>query len=971
MLDIGATECQRHDQPPRLVRRQGVLSIAKLAGSDQRYYLDQAQRRVDHTESVSTGAEDYYLSGPEATGRWSGGGAPLLGLKGKVSESALRAVLSKNSPDGTPLPGSVQKARVPGFDLMFSVPKSASILFGIGDGETQRAILDAQQAAVDSAVQYLERVACRTRRGAGGYEVVPGDGFVGAAFRHRTSRAGDPQVHTHLLIANATRTDDENWGALDARAIYAEARTAGFIHEAVFRRELRQRLGVDWTRTRNGIAEVDGVSADAIRAFSQRKAQIDEQVAAWGTDSAAARQTAALVTRRRKDFDVTPDQLAPEWRARAELFGLDGDRVRQITRRRREISPLQVDELFSHLLSPEGLTALRSSFDRRDVVRAIAAAVPAGLTLAEIEELTARFLEHGDVVVLDAPGGGLRKEDLIRRRDGRLVTAVADSPMYSTRELLGLEAHIVEAATAGVGDQVGVAAPEAIAGTLTRRDTIGDDQRVMVERLCGEGSRVQVVVGPPGTGKTYALDAAREAWERSGLTVRGAAVARRAALELTSSAGIDATSVASLLLDLRRSPGEVLDDRTVLVIDEAAMLGTRPLHELVEHVHAAEAKLVLVGDHAQLPEIEAGGAFRALAERTPAIQLTTNRRQRHADDRELLTRWRDGDLREALVLAVGHGSLVLDGTAEETYRRITRDFTKSLLAGDDAILLAPRRVEVGHLNHLVRADLRKRGMLGGEEMELHGLAFAVGDRIVCRSNAPSLGVENGTRGTLVAFDRSAAAMTIQLLDGSLRHLPSSYLLLPTRRRTSPLEHGYALTAHLAQGLTVDRAFVLGSETVFREWGYVAWSRARESTRFYAVAPDVYEEHHTAAPPDVEPFEEVLRRLGRSQAQHIASDAVADRRAGAARHGDVGYLVEAIGPRPDTFRRRRRWDRCARRIERYRRAHSIVEETSPLGGAPIDRGAHRGWVQATRQIQRTRLDLGLPIERENPGLGIDL
>jgi conjugative relaxase-like TrwC/TraI family protein len=292
------------------VRLQDVLSLAKLAGTDQRYFLEQAQRRVDHAESVSSGAEDYYLSGPEAAGEWTGSGTPLLGLHGRVCEAALRGVLSKHDPrSGHLLEGSVRRARVPGFDLMFSVPKSASILFGIGDAATQRAILDAQSVAVQEALRYLERHACRSRRGAGGYEIVPGDGFVGAAFRHRTSRAGDPQLHTRVLVANATRIHDGTWGSLDGRALYAEARTAGFIHEAVFRRELSERLGVSWTEPRNGIAEIEGVARAAIDAFSRRKAEIDAQVEAWGWDTAAARQSAAVQTRARKDYDVTPDQL--------------------------------------------------------------------------------------------------------------------------------------------------------------------------------------------------------------------------------------------------------------------------------------------------------------------------------------------------------------------------------------------------------------------------------------------------------------------------------------------------------------------------------------------------------------------------------------------------------------------------------------------------------------------------------------
>jgi conjugative relaxase-like TrwC/TraI family protein len=187
---------------------------------------------------VSSGAEDYYVSGPEAAGRWTGSASAALGLRDDVREAQLRAVLSRHDPrSGAQLEGSVQRARVPGFDLMFSVPKSASVLLGIGSPAVQRAVLDAQAVAVESAMSHLEQYACRTRRGAGGSEIVPGDGFVGAAFRHRTRRAGDPQIHTHVLIANATRIADGTWARATGGRIYAEARTAGFVHEAVFCRE--------------------------------------------------------------------------------------------------------------------------------------------------------------------------------------------------------------------------------------------------------------------------------------------------------------------------------------------------------------------------------------------------------------------------------------------------------------------------------------------------------------------------------------------------------------------------------------------------------------------------------------------------------------------------------------------------------------------------------------------------------------
>jgi conjugative relaxase-like TrwC/TraI family protein len=940
-----------------------VLSLAKLAGVDQRYYLEQAERRVDHAESVSTGAEDYYLSGPEAAGHWTGSAARGLQLSGEVTESGLRAILSKHDPlTGKELSGSVQRARVPGFDLMFSVPKSASILFGIGDEATQRAVLDAQAEAVGSALAYLEQRACRTRRGQGGYEIVPGQGFVGAAFRHRTSRAGDPQIHTHVLVANATRIHDGTWGSLDGRAIYAEARTAGFIHEAVFRHELRERLGVEWKEARNGIAEIDGVPRDAIDAFSQRKAEIDAQVKRWGSDTAAARQSAAVQTRRRKDYDVTPEKLAPEWRARAAALGLDAERIRQIVDRpqREREAP---EEVTRRLLSDEGLTVQKASFDRRDAIRATAEAARNGMTRLEIESFVDELLTEQDVVRLERPTDQLKSNDVIRLRDGRLVSAAPEAPRYSTLELLSVEQRVLDQAVSSKQAGAGMAEPAAVETALATRPTIGDDQKVMVQRLCLHGTGVQVVVGPPGTGKTYALAAAREAWEASGLKVYGAAVARRAAVELTTSAGIEATSVTALLGDLRRGNGDLLDDRTVVVVDEAAMMGTRPLAELCERTAAAGAKLVLVGDHAQLPEIDAGGAFRALVERTEPIVLTINRRQDRASDRRLLDLWRAGELDEALTVATEAGELVLDLTPEETFARMVTDYCDSLDAGDDAVMLAPRRAEVRHLNDLAREILAQRGHLAGESMTVSDQAFAAGDLVVLRRNDTRLDVQNGTRGRVVEVDADSAVMTIALADGTSRELPSRYLNLKSRSGVPAVQHGYAMTAHLAQGMTTDRTFVLGSETVYREWGYVAWSRARHGTRFYVVEAEISDEHHTAAAPSDDRFAETLRRLNRSEAQEVGIHSQPRQpeevvRATAAKHNRVGYLESALGPRPDTFRRRRRWDRAVRRIERFRSRHGIDDAHEPFGPRPDERMRAIEWDRAQRDLTKARLGLGL-------------
>src|SRR4051812_30470848 len=220
------------------------------------------------------------------------------------------------------------------------------------------------------------------------------------------------------------------------------------------------------------------------------------------------------------------------------------------------------------------------------------------------------------------------------------MPAGADRLQYSTAEHLALERGLVERAAAARGVGVGFASAEVVGGVMAARPSLSVEQRRVVESLCRGGHGVAVVAGRAGTGKTFTLGAAREAWQTAGLPVLGVAVARRASGELWEGAGIRSTSVAALLGDLQR--GEGLPERCVLVVDEAGMVPTRQLAQLLVHVARASGKLVLVGDDRQLPAIEAGGAFRGLIQRGLAVELGENVRQANVWEREALDHLRAG-----------------------------------------------------------------------------------------------------------------------------------------------------------------------------------------------------------------------------------------------------------------------------------------------------------------------------------------
>src|SRR3954447_12794105 len=446
-----------------------MLSIGKLATGQAEYYLEQAHGSVTRAAAVSSGVEDYYLGEPEADGIWAGAGAAALGLRGTVGARELDRVLNGEHPaTGEPL-GRVLAKRVPGFDLTFSAPKSVSVLFGIGDDSLRAVLRDAHDRAVLEALGYMERAAAVTRRGPAGVHAVAGNGFVAAAFRHRTSRAGDPQLHTHVLVANLTLGADGQWSTLDGRRIYAHAKTAGFLYEARLRAILTRELGVEWTPVRNGLADVAGVPQSALRGFSRRRAEIEAELERRGASGAAAAQVATLATRRGKDYRVRPEQLVPEWRERARALGLVPDVVRALGCRGRS-GPLDervVDQILEQLAGADGLTRDRSAFTRRDVLQELSERLPAHASVlaADIERIADDFLASPRVVVL---AEGMARESL-RRADGRLIPPARAERSYSTPELLALERRILDDASERQEAGVGVARPQAIERALRRR----------------------------------------------------------------------------------------------------------------------------------------------------------------------------------------------------------------------------------------------------------------------------------------------------------------------------------------------------------------------------------------------------------------------------------------------------------------------------------------------------------------------
>lgn len=849
-----------------------MLSIGKLGPGQADYYLN----------TVAAGIEDYYTGAGEAPGQWTATASTQLGLTGEVDPERLHRALAGQDPSsGRPLAHVPAGARrVPGFDLTFSAPKSVSVLFGLADPEVSAQVRDAHEAAVRAALGYMERHAAVARRGKGGTVAVPGDGFLAAAFRHRSSRAGGPQLHTHVLVANMTRGPDGRWTALDAKRLYAHAKTGGYLYQAHLRMELTRRLGVQWTDVHRGRAEVDGIPAPVLRAFSRRRTEIEAQLAQRGEHTAKAAQVAALDSRQAKDYTVKPQALQEGWWERARRLDLHPEELEAAVGRT-EPAPLereQVDATQEQLAGPTGLTFHRSSFTRRDAIQAWCDQLPQGAPVDTVERLADDLLDSDRTVLLVADTGGPRTADVIRRSDGRAIRSVGEERPYSTPELLALEQRIIDHATNLNTVKAGAVDPGTVDRALAQRPTLTAEQGEMIRRLCRDGTPVQVVVGKAGAGKTFALDAARDAWQRQGYVVVGAAVARRAARELQDGSGIPSTSTAALLGDLNDNGADrVLGERAVLVVDEAGMLGTRQLAQLLDHAAQVDAKVVLVGDPRQLPEIEAGGTFRGLAIRTQPIRLTANRRQSEQWERDALDQLRVGQAPEALRAYQAHGRVHLADTADEVRQQMTRDWWtrhQQEEGAGEVVMVAARRTDVADLNDRARRLMAADQRLGSETVEVQGREFAVGDHVVALRNHQRIGVLNGTRGQIADLDPDRRQLTIATSDGCEVTLPASYLDAATRRGGPTLDYGYAITGHKAQGMTTGAALVLGTDELYREWGYVALSRGRTENHLYLTGSDLNDRDEIAPnrhDHERDPLDAAVASLAHSRAQQMASD----------------------------------------------------------------------------------------------------
>jgi conjugative relaxase-like TrwC/TraI family protein len=849
-----------------------------------------------HASSAGPSARYYtrYLAdeGPEGEGRWRGGQAEALGLAGPVSTDALEALLSGRHPvsgvqlgaalvDRLDAKGRLIRA-VAGFDATFSAPKSLSVWWGLtGDP----GLLVAHDVAVAAVLDHLERFGSTTRVRVNGSRMHPDTGgLVMGVFRQATSREDDPQLHTHVVISTKVQTRDGRWLALDARYLKRKQRALGGLYQSVLRAELTRRYGVAWQPVVNGQAEIVGLPADLLEAFSKRTAQVDELLATkiagfrdregrdpsrW--ERAALTREAAADSRATKTHATTSD-LSGRWADEAAALGWIPERLlssmRTAARDAPNLAPAVAVNDVVELLSAKG-----STWTRADVLQAVCDLAPAVSPSSGPE--WARTLEHAcDQVVASCVS--LDPEAVrgpVRASDGRSVWLAPSEPHLTHERVLAQEERILSFALDATD------APSSPSTTV---------ERVGLDVLQGEAAaaaagvdRLVLVVGPAGTGKTTALRRAVEDLSAQHRAVFGVAPTAKAAKVLRDETGMPADTVAKLLHEWRSGhPGDEyrLPRGATVGVDEAGMLGTGNLHDLVRLAVSHQWRLVLVGDPRQLHAVGRGGMFDELCRTAPTHQLATIHRFRHRWEQQasLLLRAANPSVLNAYL---AHGRINA-GTFEQLAADIARQWVDHTAAGRTVAVVAETNAHVDALNRAIQAERRRLGQLGERTVRVAGNeTVAVGDVVVTRRNDRTIRTDRGE--PVRNRDRWTVAHVHR--DGGLtvsHERGHGTVTLFAEYAASHVRLGYAATAHGHQGDTVDVSLAVITEATTHRSLYVGATRGRDHNQLLVVtdepghARDVLELVLTNDRADV-PTTAQRRNLARQvPTSRLAEDAVA-------------------------------------------------------------------------------------------------
>lgn len=771
--------------------------------------------------------------------------ARMVGLTDvqRAGGEADSAVVARWFDDGVAPNGARGRAfggrGVHGFDLTFAAPKSVSLMRARGSQDVVlKAVAAAHTAAVSEAMEYLAVHAGYTRIHnpiTGEKDLARLPGLVAIAYQHETSRCGDPHLHTHVIVPNRQARADGRMVSLDGTSLFHEARAAGVIYQATLRHELHQSLGVEWAPVdpSTGMTEIAGVDRDTIRAWSQRSTQLREWaahnlVSVDGPLSAAQLAAAQKATRPAKPEELAWSALREQWRADARGFVVSCAGVEEARAARR--APART--VFSNARLADAAEKIdKSVFTRADLVEIIGAQLP-----VDGEQSPRAAVE----AAVDALGMRLSAPRASHKREGH--------ERFTLARILAEEAVVL--------DLVDAQNPRSMLW-VQDEDTAGlsPDQKVAVENIGGSPWLVQPLSAPAGAGKTTSLRAlVRAAHHRYGASVLVLAPTGQAVDVAMREGAVDEGMTVAKALHVLRDNTLILQPSTLVVVDEAGMVGTGDLRELLTATTQAGAKTVLVGDAHQLAPVKArGGMFAQLCTDLPWTQhLSEVWRMTDRGERQASLALRDGeakDVRRAVDWYRAHDRLHC-GDAITMAADALKAYTADTALGRDALLVCDTTEMVDSLNlrihrERVHPDTPTVTVARGQQV-------VVGDVIISRRNDPTIAfhhstpnaeslpsVRNGNRWRVAGIDTKRNLVGAERLDDGARVLFNSDYF---REHVSL---GYAVTVHSTQGVTADASLAVLSNTTSRNLLYVAMTRGRHANHahIYERATEASEFSH--------------------------------------------------------------------------------------------------------------------------------
>jgi conjugative relaxase-like TrwC/TraI family protein len=843
-------------------------------------------------------------------------------VRTQVAREFFRAEHGREPVDARELTGQIAKDSRPrtqtvaGYDLTFSPVKSVSTLWAVADPAVAAVIERAHQAAVRDALSFIEQYALFTRTGPQGTRQVDVRGLVATAFTHRDSRAGDPDLHTHVAVANKVQTLDGRWLSIDGRVLFKANVAASEAYNTALEQHLRDSLGVRFAErpgadpAKRPIREIVGVDPRLNQRWSTRRAHINTRRGELAiqfqqdhgrpptpVEALHLAQQATLETRDAKHEPRSWAEQRATWLNEAAAV-LDGPEavaamVQTALTPAAETATIAdahwVAQTADHILAvmEKGRSTWQMWHVRAEAQRQIrTATVPVERASALVDLLVDEVLDRRSVA-LAAPADSIDEPDALRRVDGSSVYTVAGAHLYTSQRILDAERRLVIAAGRRDGSAVDESVVDLALLEMAANGTALDPgQAALVRQMCTSGARLQLAIAPAGAGKTTAMRALTLAWTQDGGQVLGLAPSAAAAAVLAEQAGIRADTLAKLTWSLRHGDlpdwAAAVGPSTLIIIDEAGMADTLTLDTAVQFAIDRGASVRLVGDDQQLAAIGACGVLRDINQTHGALHLGELHRFTNPAEAAASLALREGQP-TALNFYLNNGRIHVGDIAKTTEDAFTA-WARDRSAGLDAIMLAPTRELVAELNRRAR-DHRLDGDVPNAAVRLaDGNQASVGDVIITRSNDRRLRltatdwVKNGDRWTITRIDQKGDLTVRQNRRHLTVRLPIDYV-----RTSTGL--GYASTIHSAQGVSADTMHGLLTGQESRQQLYTMLTRGRHANHLYLqVVGDG--DPHTLIRPDTNsprtPTETLQQILARDEAPVSASTLLRELNSPAAR-----------------------------------------------------------------------------------------